>query len=412
MDSNYGLGRVYVDGKLVAIGDANAPSGNPLQAMILELRGLPEGQHTVKVEAESGAPIQVDAFEYYNGTLDTTVSSVVIHPSAPILLEVNESIGVLATAMHGDRVAVLTDQLEYAVEADTLAKVDASGAQPMLIGLAAGQGKLIARLKNDGAKSAERAVTVLSGGMQETPRMPVDKEHPLLLVSIYAQTKKQDWWEAGKPAGIPSQGNLSVTGIWNNIPDDLKPYTAIQLHADDFVGHGYGGYGDHDRLWAWYSYFVDQAEEYNRNEPDSKKHINIYLTLMTGGTPLSYLSRTIPDDELVAFINAHECVKGVVLSENYNNGDTVGVAKVTAKYLKLMAQQGCYLVLTDIDKPGSNMMEWRSGSTTQMNCIMPLRSTTSTLSSTPRAPPAPALIQCVASLWAHGWLAWQITGAH
>lgn len=53
----------------------------------------------------------------------------------------------------------------------------------------------------------------------------------------------------------------------------------------------------------------------------------------------------------------HECVKGVVLSENYNNGDTVGVAKVTAKYLKLMAQQGCYLVLTDIDKPGSNMME-------------------------------------------------------
>ena len=187
--------------------------------------------------------------------------------------------------------------------------------------------------------------------------MPVDKEHPLLLVSIYAQTKKQDWWEAGKPAGIPSQGNLSVTGIWNNIPDDLKPYTAIQLHADDFVGHGYGGYGDHDRLWAWYSYFVNQAEEYNRNEPDSKKHINIYLTLMTGGTPLSYLSRTIPDDELVAFINAHECVKGVVLSENYNNGDTVGVAKVTAKYLKLMAQQGCYLVLTDIDKPGSNMME-------------------------------------------------------
>ena len=35
----------------------------------------------------------------------------------------------------------------------------------------------------------------------------------------------------------------------------------------------------------------------------------------------------------------------------------VGVAQVTAKYLKLMAQKGCYLVLTDIDKPGANMME-------------------------------------------------------
>ena len=185
--------------------------------------------------------------------------------------------------------------------------------------------------------------------------MPVDEKHPLLLVSIYAQTKKQDWWGSGVPKGVPAQGNL--TGVWEMIPDDLKPYTAIQLHGDDFIGHGYGGYGDHDALWAWYSYFVDQAEAYNATQQDKSKHINLYLTLMTGGTPISYLDRTIPDAELLQFLDDHECIKGVVLSENHNNGNTVGVAQVTAKYLKLMAQKGCYLVLTDIDKPNANMME-------------------------------------------------------
>lgn len=160
------------------------------------------------------------------------------------------------------------------------------------------------------------------------------------------------------------------------IPDDLKPHTAIQLHGDDFVGHGYGGNGDHDALWAWYGYFVDQAEEYNRNEPDTSKHINLYLTLMTGGTPISVLNRTVPDDELTQFIAEHDCIKGVVLSENHNNSDTVAVAEVSAKYLKMMAQQGCYLVLTDIDRPGANMMEkWFNDTDTLYNAA---KSTTST----------------------------------
>ena len=148
--------------------------------------------------------------------------------------------------------------------------------------------------------------------------MPVNEENPLLLVSIYAQTKNTEWMTdpTGQtvPKGVPAQGNLTVTGVWDMIPDDLKPHTAIQLHGDDFVGHGYGGKGDHDALWAWYGYFVDQAEEYNRNEPDTSKHINLYLTLMTGGTPISVLNRTVPDDELTQFIAEHDCI--MVCSRN------------------------------------------------------------------------------------------------
>lgn len=49
---------------------------------------------------------------------------------------------------------------------------------------------------------------------------------------------------------------------------------------------------------------------------------------MTGDTPFSILNRTGPDDELMQFIAEHDCIKGVVLSENHNNSDTVSVCSI------------------------------------------------------------------------------------
>ena len=367
-ETNYGEALVYVDGVPFAYVSANGAA--VYQFMLFQINGLTDGEHTVKIEAQTlraggggndpGVWLELDALEYYTGTkpLNTEVTSVALRPSENITMDVGAETSVLATAMNADRVAVHGKALQYSVaDAGTAALTDGENGLKKLTGKKAGATKLTASLADNDAIKAERTVTVLSDGMQETPRMPVDEEHPLLLVSIYAQTKKQDWWGSGVPKGVPAQGNLSVTGVWEMIPDDLKPYTAIQLHGDDFIGHGYGGYGDHDALWAWYTYFVDQAEAYNAAQQDKSKHINLYLTLMTGGTPISYLDRTIPDAELLQFLDDHKCIKGVVLSENHNNGNTVGVAQVTAKYLKLMAQKGCYLVLTDLDKPGANMME-------------------------------------------------------
>lgn len=368
-ETNYGEALVYVDGVPFAYVSANGDA--VYQFMLFQINGLANEEHTVKIEAQTlrargggndpGVWLELDALEYYTGTkpLTTEVSSVALRPSENITMDVGAEISVLATAMNAYRVAVHGKALQYSVaDADTAALADGENGLKKLTGKKAGATKLTASLAGNDTIKAERTVTVLSDGMQETPRMPVDEKHPLLLVSIYAQTKKQDWWGSGVPKGVPAQGDLSVTGVWEMIPDDLKPYTAIQLHGDDFIGHGYqGGYGDHDALWAWYTYFVDQAEAYNATQQDKRKHINLYLTLMTGGTPISYLDRTIPDAELLQFLDDHECIKGVVLSENHNNRNTVGVAQVTAKYLKLMAQKGCYLVLTDLDKPGANMME-------------------------------------------------------
>lgn len=104
MDSNYGRAWIYVDDVLVAIGNANS-STNPYQFTILELHGLENKQHTVRLAAESNAPVQVDAFAYYTGTdLDETVSSVALEPSGLIRLGDGESKPVLAMAMNAERV--------------------------------------------------------------------------------------------------------------------------------------------------------------------------------------------------------------------------------------------------------------------------------------------------------------------
>ena len=127
MDSNYGRAWIYVDDVLVAIGNANS-STNPYQFTILELHGLENKQHTVRLAAESNAPVQVDAFAYYTGTdLDETVSSVALEPSGLIRLGDGESKPVLAMAMNAERVVVFRDDFRFTLENDTIAGLSGDG---------------------------------------------------------------------------------------------------------------------------------------------------------------------------------------------------------------------------------------------------------------------------------------------
>lgn len=292
MDSNYGSAILSVDGKPFAYVNASVSAGPQYQQTIFQINGLPSGEHTIRISAQD-TWIEVDAFEYYVGSdpLSGAVNHLDIHPGV-ILLDSGESVTIVATAMQAARIAVYTDALSLAVENEQIATLsqNTEDGSMILTGVAPGETLLTVSLAGTSVINSKK-ISILQNGIQQIARMPVNEENPLLLVSIYAQTKNTEWMTdpTGQtvPKGVPAQGNLTVTGVWDMIPDDLKPHTAIQLHGDDFVGHGYGGNGDHDALWAWYGYFVDQAEEYNRNEPDTSKHINLYLTLMTGGTPIS-----------------------------------------------------------------------------------------------------------------------------
>ena len=350
MDSNYGRAWIYVDDVLVAIGNANS-STNPYQFTILELHGLENKQHTVRLEAESNAPVQVDAFAYYTGTdLDETVSSVALEPSGLILLGDGESKPVLAMAMNAERVVVFRDDFRFTLENDTIAGLSGDGkTQKTVTGKMAGRTRLHVTLPELNDKSATAEIVVTSTEPATTPRMLVDAEHPLLLVSLYANTKHPAWWDNSGVPGVPMQGHNTMEGVWRLIPEDLKPYTAIQLHADDYLGHAWGGTGNKENLQKFYEYHVAIAQE---------KGINLYLTLMTGGVPINTFRNLIDMDWLNNLIDNNSCIKGVVFAENHHNGDTDAVAQLTAEYLKLFSSKGIYLVLTDIDDANHRMEKW------------------------------------------------------
>lgn len=351
MDSNYGRAWIYVDDVLVAIGNANS-STNPYQFTILELHGLENKQHTVRLEAESNAPVQVDAFAYYTGTdLDETVSSVALEPSGLIRLGDGESKRVLAMAMNAERVVVFRDDFRFTLENDTIAGLSGNGkTQKTVTGKMAGRTRLHVTLPELNDKSATAEIVVTSTEPATTPRMLVDAEHPLLLVSLYANTKHPAWWDNSGVPGVPMQGHNTMEGVWRLIPEDLKPYTAIQLHADDYLGHAWeGGTGNKENLQKFYEYHVAIAQE---------KGINLYLTLMTGGVPINTFRNLIDMDWLNDLIDNNSCIKGVVFAENHHNGDTGAVAQLTAEYLELFSSKGIYLVLTDIDDANHRMEKW------------------------------------------------------
>ena len=350
MDSNYGRAWIYVDDVLVAIGSANS-STNPYQFTILELHGLENKQHTVRLEAESNAPVQVDAFAYYTGTdLDETVSSVALEPSGLIRLGDGESKRVLAMAMNAERVVVFRDDFRFTLENDTIAGLSGDGkTQKTVTGKMAGRTRLHVTLPELNDKSATAEIVVTSTEPATTPRMLVDAEHPLLLVSLYANTKHPAWWDNSGVPGVPMQGHNTMEGVWRLIPEDLKPYTAIQLHADDYLGHAWGGTGNKENLQKFYEYHVAVAQE---------KGINLYLTLMTGGVPINTFRNLIDMDWLNNLIDNNSCIKGVVFAENHHNGDTDAVAQLTAEYLELFSSKGIYLVLTDIDDANHRMEKW------------------------------------------------------
>ena len=350
MDSNYGRAWIYVDDVLVAIGNANS-STNPYQFTILELHGLENKQHTVRLAAESNAPVQVDAFAYYTGTdLDETVSSVALEPSGLIRLGDGESKPVLAMAMNAERVVVFRDDFRFTLENDTIAGLSGDGkTQKTVTGKMAGRTRLHVTLPELNNKSATAEIVVTSTEPAATPRMLVDAEHPLLLVSLYANTKHPAWWDNSGIPGVPMQGHNTMEGVWSLIPEDLKPYTAIQLHADDYLGHAWGGTGNKENLQKFYEYHVAIAQE---------KGINLYLTLMTGGVPINTFRNLIDMDWLNNLIDNNSCIKGVVFAENHHNGDTDAVAQLTAEYLELFSSKGIYLVLTDIDDANHRMEKW------------------------------------------------------
>ena len=70
-------------------------------------------------------------------------------------------------------------------------------------------------------------------------------------------------------------------GIWEEVPDDLKPYTVIELHPDDLPKRD-GAVQD------FYEHFLKEAQ--NHVDPETKESdpIPIVLTVYTAGNQSYY----------------------------------------------------------------------------------------------------------------------------
>lgn len=122
-------------------------------------------------------------------------------------------------------------------------------------------------------------------------RMRVDNEHPLLISSVYGDPNETLWY-----------GN-SLTGVWNQIPDDVKPYSVIELHPGKVCKPTSCIPRDTPELRAWYIKMLDEAQ---------KNNIPVMLVIMSAGE-----RNTVPVSWLEEQFDRYSVLKGVMNIENY-----------------------------------------------------------------------------------------------
>lgn len=160
---------------------------------------------------------------------------------------------------------------------------------------------------------------------EETPamRLTINNENPLLISSVYGDPEETLWY-----------GN-TLTGVWNQIPDDVKPYSVIELHPGKVCEPTSCIPKDTPALRAWYIKMLDQAQANN---------IPVMLVIMSAGE-----LNTVPVSWLEEQFQKYSVLKGVMNIENYwiyNDG----LATHSAQYIDACAKYGAYFVWHDHKK--------------------------------------------------------------
>lgn len=154
-------------------------------------------------------------------------------------------------------------------------------------------------------------------------RMVIDNEHPLLISALYGDPEETLWY-----------GN-SLVGAWNQIPDDVKPYSVMELHPGKVCKPTSCIPRDTPELRAWYIKMLDEAQANN---------IPVMLVIMSAGE-----RNTVPVSWLEQQFQNYSVLKGVLNIENYwiYNDD---LATNSAEYINLCAKYGAYFIWHDHQK--------------------------------------------------------------
>lgn len=151
-------------------------------------------------------------------------------------------------------------------------------------------------------------------------RTVISNTSPLLLSAVYGNTPDSLWW-----------GN-TLEGAWAAIPDDIKPYAAIELHPAKVCKPTSCIPRDTPELRAWYVNMLKEAELLK---------IPVFMVVMSAGE-----RNTVPPEWLAEQFETYSVLRGVMNIENYwiYNDDLPTNA---ARYLEVCARYGAHYIWHD-----------------------------------------------------------------
>ena len=151
-------------------------------------------------------------------------------------------------------------------------------------------------------------------------RLEISNEEPLLIVPVYCQRYNANETEM--------QWGDTLLGRWNSIPDDIKPYAIMQIHAGACEYYT-------DAVMRFYEQQLDIAEEHG---------IPCMIVTATAGLQPYWTSTSeITNEWLEEAMQKYDCLKGFIITENYWT-DYNKVATAAADHLRIAAENGGYVI--------------------------------------------------------------------
>lgn len=166
------------------------------------------------------------------------------------------------------------------------------------------------------ARADDAPAAVRASAMRTT----INNASPLLLSAVYGNTPDSLWW-----------GN-TLEGAWAAVPDDIKPYAAIELHPAKVCKPTSCIPRDTPELRAWYTHMLDEAQ---------RMDIPVFIVIMSAGE-----RQTVPAEWLAEQFETYSVLRGAMNIENYwiYNDDLPTNA---AKYLEVCARYGGHFIWHD-----------------------------------------------------------------
>lgn len=167
-------------------------------------------------------------------------------------------------------------------------------------------------------------------------RREISNTSPLMMIPLYANG--ETYSQSEKEYGF--WGDDTLSGKWEEVPDDLKPYTVIELHPDDLPKRD-GAVQD------FYEHFLKEAQ--NHVDPETKESdpIPIVLTVYTAGNQSYYTAaHWITNNWIEEMYRNYSCLQGLFCTENYWVWSS-GIESRCADYLTISAKYGGYFIWSE-----------------------------------------------------------------